>query len=322
MRTVQNKGIRKMSNKIAIVTGANSGIGYETTLGLVKMNIKVIMACRSSEKGQKAKDRILEVIPSANLEIMNLDLSRLSSVREFVKNYKKGYLHLNLLINNAGVFYIPYTKTVDGFECQLETNYLGHFLLTSLLLDLMPDTSESRVVSLSSNGHKKGEINFDDLQSKKKYNPLVAYNQSKLACLMFADELNRLLKVEGRKILSVSAHPGVSLTNIGRYTPKFTFILLRYTILPFITHQPTEAAKPILLAILGPNVKGGEYFGPQGFREMIGKAGIAAKAKHAQDRKIAKRLWEVSEELTSSKFNLKEGEKSEKTYSEAVISVC
>lgn len=302
-----------MLNKIAIVTGANSGIGYETTFGLAKMNIKVIMACRSIERGQKAKDEILEAIPTADLEIMVLDLSKLLSVREFAESYRKKYSQLNLLINNAGVFYIPYTKTVDGFECQLEINYLGHFLLTSLLLDLMPDTSESRVISLSSNGHKKGRINFDDLQSEKKYTPLAAYYQSKLACLMFADELNRQLKVENRKILSVSAHPGISLTNISRYIPKFIFILLKYTILPFTTQPPKEAAKSILLAALGTNVKGGEYYGPQGFREMIGETGKATKAKHAQDRETAKKLWEVSEELTSSKFNLKAVKKLKKT---------
>ena len=298
--------IESKKGKIAIVTGANTGLGYETVIGLAKKEMKVIMACRSNEKAQKAKNDILTKLPNADLEIILLDLNSLSSIREFVKSYKKKYSHLDILINNAGIMMPPYEKTQDQFESQIGINYLGHFLLTSLLIDIMPDTSDSRIVSLSSNAHKMGtgKINFNDLNSEKGYSKIKAYAQSKLACLVFGNELDRRLENSGKKILSVIAHPGGSETDLGRNLSKFQIFLIRYTIAPFITHCVEQATLPTLMAAIGKNIKGGEYFGPQGFLEMKGKPGRASKSKYSMDKEVAKKLWEISEKLTSSHFNL------------------
>ena len=296
------ESISSQQGKMAIVTGANTGLGFETALGLAKVDATVILACRNLEKAEAAKAEILAQVPDAKLEVMQLDLGSLSSVREFAANYKEKYSQLDLLINNAGIMFPPYSKTEEGFESQIGVNHLGHFLLTALLIDLMPDNSDARIVSLSSNAHKFGKINFDDLQSEQKYSSTAAYGQSKLACLMFADELNRKLKASGKNILSVAAHPGVAQTELARHMPGFLVTLIRWTIAPFITHPVDEAALPTLLAALGSEVKGGDYFGPQGKGEMTGEPGVAVKADHAKDTEVAAKLWQVSEELTGQKF--------------------
>ena len=260
------------------------------------------MACRNQERAQNAKNRILARMPNADLALMSLDLGRLAAVRAFAGKVRKTYSHLDLLINNAAIYRVPYSKTEDGFESQLGINYLGHFSLTLLLLDRMPDTPESRVVTVCSVGHKTGKIHFDDLQSEKTYLALGAYCQSKLACLIFADELHKRLEAKGRQVLSVAAHPGFSQTEMNRHMSKIRNAIMKYTLLPLITHPPKEAVKPILLAALGADVKGGEYYGPQGFLEMRGKPGKASKAKQAQDEQVAKKLWQVSEELTGTSY--------------------
>lgn len=296
------ENISSQQGKMAIVTGANTGLGFETALGLAKVGATVILACRNLEKAEAAKAEILAQVPDAKLEVMPLDLGSLSSVREFAASYKDKYSQLDLLINNAGIMFPPYSKTEDGFESQIGVNHLGHFLLTALLIDLMPDNSDARIVSLSSNAHKFGKINFEDLQSEQKYSSTAAYGQSKLACLMFADELNRKLKASGKNILSVAAHPGVAQTELARHMPGFLVTLIRWTIAPFITHPVDEAALPTLLAALGAEVEGGDYFGPQGKGEMTGEPGVAVKADHAKDTEVAAKLWQVSEELTDHKF--------------------
>lgn len=196
------ENIPSQQGKVAIVTGANTGLGYETVSYLAQKHFKVIMACRDLEKAAQAKAKIKMTVPVADLEILQIDLSDLSSVRGFAQIFRQNYNSLDLLINNAGIMWPPYALTVDGFESQMGANYFGHFLLTALLLDLMPNTSESRVVSLSSNAHRlgAGKINFDDLQSKQNYSKTGAYAQSKLACLMFGNELQRRLAQAGKKI--------------------------------------------------------------------------------------------------------------------------
>ena len=291
---------------IAIVTGANAGLGYETTLVLAKKRINVIMACRNKNKAMQAKADILKVEPNASLEVMELDLTRLSSVRSFAKSFREKYSSLDLLINNAGIMFASYSKTEDGFESQMAANYFGHFLLTSLLMDLMPDKEESRIVTLSSLGHKQGTgvINFDDINSDKAYSKTDAYMQSKLACLMFALELQRKLDASGKKILSVAAHPGVSDTELSRHVNPLLANILRYTVLPFITHPPKQGALPTLRAALDPGVKGGDYYGPQGFREMKGPPGKATMTTYACDKEMAGKLWGLAEELTGAQYAL------------------
>lgn len=291
------------NGRIIIVTGANTGLGFETALVLAKKGAKVIMACRNAIKANKAIDRIKKEIPNADLEFIQIDLSSLESVRSFAKEFQSKYDRLDVLINNAGVMMPPYTKTKDGFELQFEANHLGHFLLTGLLLDTIVNTPDSRVVSLSSIAHKNGKINFDDLQSEKKYSASEAYGQSKLACLMFAYELQRRLERKGYKnTISIAAHPGVSPTELSRHMPKLLFVILKYTVGPFLTHAPSEGAKPTLMAAVTNGVKGGDYFGPTGFNEMKGKPGIASSTDLSKDETVAKRLWEVSEELSGLKF--------------------
>ncbi|MEM9216201.1 MAG: oxidoreductase [Cyanobacteria bacterium P01_F01_bin.150] len=294
--------VRSQPDKIAVVTGANTGIGYETAMGLAQTNMKVILACRNLEKADKAKARILDVLPNADLEVMLLDLSQLSSVKTFAEQFRRQYDRLDLLINNAGIMAPPFSQTEDGFERQLAVNHLGHFLLTSLLLDLMPNKPESRVVSLSSNAHRLGQIKFDDLQSTTKYSSMAAYAQSKLACLMFADELQRRLEEKGKRILSVCAHPGGSETELARHFSKTAIFFMRLMLVPLMTHPPKKAALPTLYAALGDDVKGGEYFGPQGFLEMSGKPDRATRSPSAQNREVAQQLWTASEELTGADY--------------------
>lgn len=294
--------IPSQKEKIAIVTGSNTGLGFETTLALAKKEIKVIMACRNIEKAETAKQDILRKVPGADLEILPVDLSSLSSVRDFAKSYLLKYNRLDLLINNAGIMMPPYARTIDGFESQMGTNYFGHFLLTGLLLDIIIKTPGSRIVSLGSIAHKKGEINFEDLHWKKKYSAMGAYRQSKLACLMFAYELQRRLEATDMKTMSVAAHPGVSITELVRHYPKWLMFVLS-PLFSLFTHSPEKAALPTLYAALGTDVRGGNYFGPQGRSEMTGDPGKAESTAFSHNEDIAKQLWEVSEKLTGFKYS-------------------
>ena len=288
--------------RIIIVTGANAGLGYETTLALAKKGARVIMACRSSSKARTAREALLKEAPDALLDILELDLSSLKSVQNMVAEFQVSYDRLDVLINNAGVMMPPYTRTEDGFELQFMSNYLGHFLLTGLLLPSILKTPASRIVSLSSIIHKRGQINFDDLQSEKSYSAQTAYAQSKLACLLYAYELQRRLEKAGHTgTLSTAAHPGIATTELGRHMPRLLFALLTNTIGPFITHSSREGAKPSLLAAIA-EAKGGDYFGPTGFRELKGKPGKASSSDLSKDAALAKRLWEVSEELVGLSY--------------------
>ena len=285
-----------------IITGANTGLGYETTLTLAKKGGRVIMACRDLSKANAAKSSIEKQIPEADLEVLEIDLSSLVSVRKFAKEFHKKHDQLAILINNAGVMMTPYTETDEGFELQFVTNYLGHFLLTGLLLPILLKTPQSRIVSLSSLIHKNGKIKFNDLQSKKKYSPQVAYSQSKLACLLFAFELQRRLEKAGVSgTISTAAHPGVAETELSRHLPKLLNSILQYTIGPLISQSAAEGAKPTILASIS-EAKGGDYFGPTGFMEMKGKAGKASSSNLANDEALAKRLWEVSEQLVDLQY--------------------
>lgn len=296
--------IPSQRGKVAIVTGANTGLGYATALNLAKKDITVIMACRNPDRASQSKASLKAEVPTANVEILPIDLTELASVRAFATAFRQQYAQLDLLINNAGIMFPPYTKTVDGFESQMGANYFGHFLLTCLLLDLMPDTPESRIVSLSSGAHRAAAngINFDDLQSEKHYSKLGAYAQSKLACLMFANELQRRLTTAGKHILSVAAHPGMSPTELARHMPRYQLELLRFTIAPFFMHSVEQAALPTVMAALEPSAQGGDYFGPQGLAELKGKPGLATKSSYSQDPDAAQKLWTISEQLTGCNF--------------------
>ncbi len=297
------KNIPSQKGRIAIVTGANNGIGFETTLAMANYDFKVIMACRNLAKAEKAKSDILQKMPDADLDILQLDLSDLESVKAFANNFKNKYNQLDVLINNAGVLIYSGKKNKEGIELQFATNHLGHFLLTNLLLELMPDNSASRIVALSSIAHKEARIHFGDLNCETTDDKGAAYGQSKLANLMFADELNRRLKKNNKKIIALAVHPGGSDSGLFDEMSKvmyYTFKILS----PFILHSNASAAKPTLFAALSPEVKGGEYFGPQGFMEFRGKVGVAKRSDYSKREDIALELWQLSEEMTEQSFEV------------------
>jgi NAD(P)-dependent dehydrogenase (short-subunit alcohol dehydrogenase family) len=295
------RNIPSQKGKIAIVTGANTGLGFETALALASREMKVIMACRDMEKARLAGQAILRKVPGANIEVMLVDLSSLSSVHDFAIGFISRYNRLDLLINNAGIMVPPYSLTKDGFESQFAVNYLSHFLLTGLLLDVITKTPGSRIVTLASNAHRKGFINFEDINSKKEYSPMKAYRQSKLACLVFAFELQRRLEKNGYSTISVAAHPGVVVTELVRHIPKWLMFIGK-PVTALTTQSPQKGALPILYAALAPDVKGGEYFGPQGRSEWKGKPGRAYTTPLSKDEQVGKRLWEVTEKLTGRRW--------------------
>lgn len=295
--------IPSQKGKVAIVTGANSGLGKEITIGLAKKDIKVIMACRNQSKAESAKAEVLSKVNNADLEIMILDLNSLNSVRDFAKAFGEKYNRLDLLIENVGIMIPPFSKTEDGFESQMGVNYFSHFLLANLLYPLLNKTEGSRIATTSSLAHEQGRIDFDNLNAEKSYSKMGAYGQSKLACLLFAYELKRRLEKAGSNVIAVSSHPGVSKTNLFTNIPAIARILMT-PLLPIFTHAPKYAALPTLYAALGPDVKSGDYYGPTGFKGMKGKPGKVKSKPHSYDEKVASDLWDISEKLTGQKFTL------------------
>ncbi|PIK13642.1 oxidoreductase [Halobacteriovorax sp. JY17] len=283
--------------KNAIVTGANIGLGLETVKGLLQEGFHVTMACRNEEKTSSAITKLKKEYPSSKIDFMKLDLNDLSSVKSFAENFAKSSSKLDLLVNNAGIMMPPFSLTANGFESQLGVNYLSHFALTGLLFDLLKKSEDARVISLASLAHKWGDIYFQDLNFKGKYNKKKAYGQSKLACLMFAYEFDRRLKEKNIKILSVAAHPGVSSTNLGQFMPKFMSFGMG-----LISQSATDGARPTLYAALNTELVGGEYIGPNGLGEMKGEPTKVDSNKASKNLVVAKKLWEVSEELTGVSF--------------------
>ncbi|MEQ8881378.1 MAG: oxidoreductase [Cyclobacteriaceae bacterium] len=293
--------ISSQKGKLAIVTGANTGLGYETALGLAQKDFEVVLACRNLIKAQTAKNAIKEIYPDAKLKCLEIDLSKQSSVRAFVKQFFLHYKQLDLLVNNAGIMMTPYELTEDGFEGQLAANYLGHFTLTALLLETLEKTQGSRVVMVSSLSHRRGYIRFDDLHFKKGYREFGAYAQSKLACLMFAYQLDKRLKKKGYQTKALAAHPGVTLTTlIDHFNPVVK--ALGKLIAPLLFGSTAKAAMPILRAALDPNVTGGEYFGPKGFREYRGAPVLVDSSAASKDEVVQEGLWDITEALTQLEF--------------------
>jgi len=291
------ENIPDQSGKSVIITGANSGIGYEATRALVSKGATVIMACRSLEKGEIAATQIRNENPGRKVSVKQLDLSDLSSVESFAKAFLSEYDQLDILINNAGVMATPYGKTADGFEMQFGTNHLGHFALTGLLIDLLKSSPKSRVVTVSSYAHLIGKINFDNLNGEKRYQKWMAYGQSKLANLLFAYELQRLTSKNGENPISVAVHPGYAATNLQKGSSLFRFAN------NFVAQSPEMGALPTLYAATNPEIHGGEYIGPDGFLAQRGYPQIAQSNSRSHDQNTAKRLWKVSEELTGISFN-------------------
>ena len=288
--------------RTAVVTGANSGIGLEAARGLARAGARVIMACRDTVKGDAAAETIRVSIPGAELEVAQLDLASLDSVRAFAGRYPHD--HLDLLINNAGVMAPPRRETADGFELQMGTNHLGHFALTGLLMERLRATPHARVVTVSSNGHKFGRIKFDDLQSERSYHRWPAYAQSKLANLLFMFELDRRLRATGADVISVAAHPGYAATNLQFAATPSRIERIGSVVLNRVYAQSAErGAMPTLYAATA-DIPGGSYVGPDGFQEMRGDPTVVKATRTARDPDTARRLWEVSEQLTGVHYAL------------------
>jgi len=285
--------IPDQSGKTAIITGSNSGIGFETAKALAGKGATVIMACRDMQKCSWATDAITAVFPHARINSMPLDLGDLQSIREFADTFRNQYDELHILINNAGVMMPPYAKTKDGFELQFGVNHLGHFALTGLLMDHLLKTEKSRIVSVSSIVHLAGKLHFDDLNwVKRRYLKYKAYGDSKLANLYFTFECQRRLTKAGTDTIAVIAHPGWTATNLQRHS------LFSRIFNPILGQKPQEGAWPLEYAATSSDVNGGEYFGPRGFIELQGHP-VKVKAKSlAYDEEIARRLWHVSEKMT------------------------
>ena len=284
--------------RIAIVTGANTGIGYHTAAVLARHGAHVVLAVRNLEKGNAALARIVAAHPKADVTLQELDLTSLDSVRSAADALRDAYPRIDLLINNAGVMYTPKQVTADGFEMQFGTNHLAHFALTGLLLDHLLGVRGSRVVTVSSVGHRiRAKIHFDDLQWEHHYDRVGAYGQSKLANLLFTYELQRKLAAGQHNTIAVAAHPGTSNTDLTRNLPAI-FRPAVAVLSPVLFQSAAMGALPTLRAATDPDVMGGQYYGPDGLGEQRGHPKLVSSSAQSHDEEIQHRLWTVSEELT------------------------
>ena len=288
--------IPDLTSKIAIVTGANSGIGYEMARALARKKAAVILACRNKDKGEAAVRQIAQEYPEAKAEFLQLDLSDLASVRRFANEFTSRNGRLDMLINNAGIMRTPFGKTADGFELQFGTNHLGHFALTGLLLDLITCTPQARVVTVSSGGERFGKIGFDNLNAEKGYDSGGAYGQSKLANLLFTYELQRRFKDVEVDTIAAAAHPGWTVTGL-----QVHWQMVR-ALNPFIGQKPEMGALPALYAATAPDVQGGDYYGPDGWLELRGHPTKVQSSDKSHDAAVAAKLWVVSEGLTGVRY--------------------
>lgn len=289
------KDVGSQQGRTFLVTGSNAGIGFSTARQLAEKGARVVLACRSHEKGQAALRRLQDALPNADLSLLTLDLADLASVRAFAETFLARHDRLDVLINNAGVMMSPDGRTADGFETQFGTNVLGHFALTGQLLPLLARTPQSRVVTMASVAHWAGRIDLDNLNAEKGYRSWRAYAQSKLANLMFAYELQRRLQAHGASTISLGAHPGGTQSDLGRHR-----LLLR---LASPLAQSTDAgALPSLRAALDPAARGGEYYGPGGFATFAGAPVKQRSSRRSHDQTVAARLWQTCEALTGTRY--------------------
>lgn len=294
-----DSSIPSLTEKVAIVTGANSGLGFETSRILAKHGARVIMACRDLRKAEEAANEIRRNHPEANVVIKKLNLGEIASIEDFTREFLAQDNRLDILINNAGLMAINEAKTADGFEMQFGVNHLGHFALTTLLAPILIKTADSRVVSLSSSAHRAGTIHFGDLMyENREYSRWGAYAQSKLANLLFTLELNRRLKATSSAI-ALAAHPGVAKTNLGQNGGGVIGVGFRLTA-PLIAHSALKGAFPAIRAATDPSATGGQYYGPR--YGMFGDPVIETPSAAARDTETARHLWEVSESLTGKYF--------------------
>ncbi len=291
-----------------VVTGANSGIGLDAARMFALKGARVILACRSVDKGERARAEILAASPDAHVEVRALDLSSLASVQRFAEDYLAKDQRLDVLVNNAGVMALPRSLTADGFEMQFGTNHLGHFALTAKLLPALLAGEKPRVVSVSSAVHRQGKINFDDLHGERSYAKWTAYTQSKLANLLFTLELDRRIRAANVPMLAVACHPGYAATNLQFVGPKMEKSSFVEGVMrlgnSLLGQVPAMGALPTVYAAVAEGVQSNDFIGPDGMMELRGHPKKVQPAKHARDAEVAARLWAVSEELCRLRFEL------------------
>jgi NAD(P)-dependent dehydrogenase (short-subunit alcohol dehydrogenase family) len=304
MTSWRARDIPDQTGRRAVVTGANSGLGFQTALELARHGATVVMTSRSRSAGDEAARKVCEAVPDADVTRRSLDLADLESVREFVDRIEEP---VDILVNNAGVMAVPPRRTSDGFEMQLGTNHLGHFALTGLLLPALLERPGARVVTVSSSVHWFGSMNFDDLMGEQTYSPWGAYAQSKLANLLFMRELDRRLRAAGFDLLSVAAHPGYAATNLQAVGPRMARRRLTGAVMKVGTlalgQSAAKGALPQLYAATAPGVQGGDYFGPRGLGGQRGLPTTVSMSANARDDEAALHLWEQSALLTRVRFS-------------------
>jgi len=289
-----------------VVTGANSGIGYESTRAFAAKGATVVMACRSTERGERAAAEISAQVPDADLDVRECDLADLSSVASFADAFTSDYDDLDVLCNNAGVMALPRGETADGFEQQFGINHLGHFALTGHLLETLAATDGARVVTQSSGAHEQGEIDFDDLQSERSYGKWAAYSQSKLANVLFGYELDRRAEEADLDLTSVVCHPGYADTDLQRRAGEAGGGAIGAAVMEVanavLAQSQEKGTLPMLYAATHGGLSGGEYVGPGGLMNMRGAPTVQDSSDRSYNRATASRLWEVSEELTGVEY--------------------
>jgi len=289
------KDMSSQRGKTFFVTGANTGIGFEVAKALAGEEARVLIGCRSQEKAEQAIERIIAQFPYANVKFVELNLSSLESIKSAAERVQQEE-RLDVLVNNAGIMVPPYELTEDGFESQFGVNHLGPFALTSLLLKKLQETPKSRIVNTSSLIHKIGKIHFNDINAEQKYIATERYAQSKLANLIFSYEMQRRLEAMGSETISVACHPGVADTELSRYL--FSALRICMPLFSPLLNSAVGGARPTLLAAVGEDVEGGDYYGPNKRFEMVGNAVKVTSVGRSHDEKLATRLWDLSVEMT------------------------
>ncbi len=303
MWTLEN--IPDLKNKIIVVTGANSGIGFEATKAFVMKNAKVIMGCRNFKRAQESKEMILKEYPNADLDIILLDLMDFESIKEFSNKILNNYPRINILLNNAGIMTVPYGATKNGLEKQIGVNHFGHFYLTMSLLPLINKTTNSRIVNISSIAHRYGKLNPNTFYYKEnnKYNKSFAYAQSKLANLLFTYGLSSRLEKKGSLIKVLAAHPGITKSNLGRHINTKRLKIFS-KIITIFNQETSQGALPGIRACTDINVKSNEFFGPDGLFKMRGYPTLEKSTKKSHSKKLQDILWDYSVKITNLKINI------------------